>query len=561
MAAPGAQGAFGKIITINTLLVDSDISTDNSKDNILNLLNHYIDYAVIKAFFYNNGSGGSNYTSELTANNSVRNMLGAALDDNVRKSDVFQLYTKYIYSIISLSINSKPASIVNTKILNTVDLYKISDHSRTYVPVITMLKLGINNLKTYSDNNSSPYPELDGGITTKTFLDLVNKFNFFGTFFATTDAHFGNIMFTNKFIQELNIIDLGLARDVFDVNSVRLSANTLHDILINKIGFDNFAIEDLIHQPNVHTKGQIVDVLVKSHNIFRTSCRTYSIWSPYFPNNPNAAHGDLSCRTTMNLIYDEFTALDYTFRHYVGMRTKDLYIFGIWILYNKRDTLFSNPIIMEIIGALLMHPNPLLRPNTRALRKLLDQVIKPSRHTVNINVTIPGTNTEYRLCTVENRIEGTVNINISNLLANIAGHVPLLFHENTIKWNTISYTSLIVQIYSILNQPGGVPRKNTGMIIDKITHLRVEGNSFEYTVESMRNLVNNIRLDQLTNMETSVITFCRDEVKKTQPWLVNEGSINNTFIENFNAWYPVQAHNGPSHVIIGNPGVMANFDP
>jgi hypothetical protein len=99
------------------------------------------------------------------------------------------------------------------------------------------------------------------------------------------------------------------------------------------------------------------------------------------------------------------------------------------------------------------------------------------------------------------------------------------------------------------------------MIIDKTTHLRLEGHSFEYTVESMRKLVNNLRLQDLDVMERGVINYCRDEVKKTHPWIVNEAAIIPTFTTAEKAWSPAEPHNGALRVIIGNPGVAANFDP
>lgn len=553
MAAPGAQGAYGRIVSINpkpnwingiNILDRQHIyGAEAEAQNILNALNYYSDYFVLKAFRHLNNTGEANYNDELRANNLVRSILHTPIPAQLN-SILYTEYKKYLLSIVSLSLNSQQVSIVGTKLNNTYELYRIGNE----YPVIIMLKLGINNLGHYRDTPAINYPELDGGITTKTFLDLVNKFNFFGTFFATTDAHFGNIMFTNKFIQELNIIDIGLARDVLDINSVRIPPLDLARRIRDNDGFDNFAIEDVIHEPNRYSRGQIVAFLNICHQRFRNTCGRpeIQIHSPYFDD-------DASFNASMPLIYNEFTQIDPQLRHYIGMRTKDLYIFGMWILYNRRGNLFSNDTLMNYIGALLMHPNPLLRPNTTALRKLLDQVIKPSRHTVEINVNRPRGG-EYILCTVENRIEGTVNINISNILQNITPHIDYLFNDFVKNWDIVSYTSLILQLYSILRQPGGPPIKTAAMIIDKRTHLRLNNEQFEYTVYSMSSLVNNLSLAELTQMERFVINYFRDEVRRTQPWIVNTSPFEPSFTTPERTWYPVLGHDPRNQKIIGNPG-------
>jgi hypothetical protein len=429
--------------------------------------------------------------------------------------------------------------------------------ANNHVPVIIMRRLGLNSLREYDDNPARAYDELTrGSITFKTFLDLVNKFNFLGTFIATTDSHFANIMFTDKFIQELNIIDLGLSRNVIDTSTVRISNNDLHSRIYNNRVFDNFSIEDVIHDPihdpNPYTKAQITTFLGICHRQFRGTCAARGIYSPYFSNHTGAAFnqaaGDASFNTSIGLIYDEFTAMAPLTRHYTGMRTKDLYIFGMWIIFHTRPGIFSNTIIMEHIGVLLMHPHPVLRPNTDALKKFLNQVIKPSRDTVNISVNYAGV--EHNLCTVENRIEGTVNFNISGLLQNIGPHINHRFGPTTIEWNTISYTSLIVQLYSIFIQN---PDKRVSMCIDKATHLRVQGIPFEYTGASMQHLVNNLTLAELGRMESRLITRYRNVINTTTPWIVNQDPIRNTFNIPVDAWSPALPHNGGGVTVIG-PG-------
>jgi hypothetical protein len=185
---------------------------------------------------------------------------------------------------------------------------------------------------------------------------------------------------------------------------------------------------------------------------------------------------------------------------------------------------------------------------------LLNQVIKPSRDTVNISVNNAGV--EHNLCTVENRIEGTVNFNISGLLQNIGPHINQRFHATTIQWNTISYTSLIVQLYSIFRDQ--TPNKLVSMSINKARHLRVQGIAFEYTLASMQTLVNNLTLAELGRMEDAVIVTCRQGINVRTPWIVNQDPIRNTFTNADSAWSPAQNHNAGVKVIgPGAGGVIA----
>lgn len=458
---PGVLPQADSIIVMNNT---NTIRMPELEIEVRNILLNHNAFYFIKGF--KNIANG--YTDE---KNSHANLAGSILNflpqpgggaNNQQLS-----YKKFIKSILSIDI------FTNTHVMIRIDALIpppsiqpanifVTGHANNYCPVIITRSLGTRSLMNNYINGQDPlthangargqpitnadlYRELStsGFLSCRVFLNFFSKLNFLGIFCLTNDLHFGNTMFDTRCgFKELNIIDFGLAKDIWynpiaDPTLTRPAIGTA--LALN--AHDYFSIEKYIYllyngvngQPHTNPElnlrnNEILNILRTNYFLYEQTCLTKGLFPVYFTRAQINAPHDLN--SVMSNVF-QVILIEYMnpmllpgvdivqkleIRSYISNRTTDMYIFSMYMNYQSTThSLWGNSPIMNFIAIACMHPHPFLRPTLTTLIEFLKKVIKTPTNIVNI--TLSDENDEIITdIDIESKIDSSKNIILEQII-------------------------------------------------------------------------------------------------------------------------------------------------